>query len=399
MTITPAMQQYYDIKKDYSDSILFFRMWDFYEMFDDDAHIAHKILWINITSRNKNAEKPTPLAGIPYHAKEKYLPTLVNAWYKVAIVEQVSDPKLKWIVRREVVRVVTPSTLNLEWENYENTNVSSNFIVSIVESNWKYGISYIELWENKWQTWEFDSFDNLKWELYRISPKEVILEKKMFNNSEIKDILSKKYSLNLYYFNTSNNPKENLIDHFNVKSLSWFWLEGKDLSISSSSLLLEYLKSNQKSDLSFLNTISYLTYQNNLELDEATIRNLDLIYNFQTKSSRLWTLFWVLNNTKTLSWARFLRNEIIKPLIDKKEIEKRQDFIGEFLNDKILLDKVSFELKMVMVSDIDTILNRLALNRAMPRDLLNLKTSLISIVNVIDIIKKDWSKKLQEIIK
>jgi len=136
MSITPAMQQYYDIKKDYSDSILFFRMWDFYEMFDEDAHIAHRVLWINITSRNKNAEKPTPLAWIPYHAKEKYLPTLVNAWYKVAIVEQVSDPKLKWIVRREVVRVVTPSTLNLEWENYENTLNNSNFIVSIIERDW-----------------------------------------------------------------------------------------------------------------------------------------------------------------------------------------------------------------------------------------------------------------------
>jgi len=396
MNLTPAMQQYYDIKEKYNDSILFFRMGDFYEMFDEDAHIAHRVLWINITTRNKNAINPTPLAGIPYHAKEKYLPILVNAWYKVAIVEQISDPKLKWIVKREVVRVVTPATLNLEWENYENTINNSNFIVSIVEKDKKYGLSYIELWENKWQTWEFIDFNSLRWELYKLSPKEVILEKILFNNSEIKEILSKKYSLNIYCFEWVKNPEKNLIKHFKVKNLLGFWLQDKELSICASSLLLEYLKNNQKSDLSFLSSISYLTFWDKLELDESTIRNLDLIYNFYTKSSSVWTLFWVLNNTKTSAWSRFLRNEIIKPLKDKKEIEKRQKFVWEFLNNKILLDKIQNELKMV--SDIDTILNRLALNRAMPRDLLNLKRSLISIIDIMDIIEKKWSKELQEII-
>jgi len=396
MNLTPAMQQYYDIKEKYNDSILFFRMGDFYEMFDEDAHIAHRVLWINITTRNKNAINPTPLAGIPYHAKEKYLPILVNAWYKVAIVEQISDPKLKWIVKREVVRIVTPATLNLEWENYENTINNSNFIVSIVEKDKKYGLSYIELWENKWQTWEFIDFNSLRWELYKLSPKEVILEKILFNNSEIKEILSKKYSLNIYCFEWVKNPEKNLIKHFKVKNLLGFWLQDKELSICASSLLLEYLKNNQKSDLSFLSSISYLTFWDKLELDESTIRNLDLIYNFYTKSSSVWTLFWVLNNTKTSAWSRFLRNEIIKPLKDKKEIEKRQKFVWEFLNNKILLDKIQNELKMV--SDIDTILNRLALNRAMPRDLLNLKRSLISIIDIMDIIEKKWSKELQEII-
>jgi len=116
---TPAMQQYHDIKKEYPDSIIFFRMGDFYEMFGEDAHIAHKVLGINITSRNKNASNPEALAGIPYHAKDKYLPSLIEAGYKVAIVEQVSDPKLKGIVKREVVRVVTPATLSLEGDTYD----------------------------------------------------------------------------------------------------------------------------------------------------------------------------------------------------------------------------------------------------------------------------------------
>jgi DNA mismatch repair protein MutS len=128
------MIQYYELKEKYPDSILFFRMGDFYEMFDDDAHIAHKVLGINITTRNKNAAEPIPLAGIPYHAKDKYLPILVKAGYKVAIAEQVSDPKLKGIVKREVVRVVTPSTLNLEGESYSNDE-ATNYIVSICEEN------------------------------------------------------------------------------------------------------------------------------------------------------------------------------------------------------------------------------------------------------------------------
>ena len=127
------MQQFYDIKSEYSDCILFFRMGDFYEMFDEDAHIAHRVLWIAITSRNKNSNTPTPLAGFPFHAKEKYLPLLIWAWYKVAIAEQVSNPELKWIVKREVVRVVTPSTLELEWENYQSSESTQNILLSICE--------------------------------------------------------------------------------------------------------------------------------------------------------------------------------------------------------------------------------------------------------------------------
>jgi len=136
--LTPWMIQFYEIKEQYKDCILFFRMWDFYEMFDEDANIAHRVLWIAVTSRNKNAAKPIPLAGIPFHAKEKYLPQLVKAGYKVAIAEQVSDPKAKWIVKREVQRVVTPSTLSLEWENYEDAWVIQNIILAISEDKEKY---------------------------------------------------------------------------------------------------------------------------------------------------------------------------------------------------------------------------------------------------------------------
>lgn len=395
MNVTPAMAQYYEMKEQYKDCILFFRMWDFYEMFDDDAHIAHKILWIAITTRNKNAETPTPLAWIPYHAKEKYLPLLIQAWYKVAFAEQVSDPKLKWIVKREVVRVVTPSTISLEWENYESSE-TSNYIISIIEEDWLYWISLLDFTTNKWSAWEFNDFSHLKSELYKISPKEVILEKKLFSNTQIKEVLEKKYSLNIYYFEPKQKPESKLINHFWVKSLDWFWLTNKNLAKASSSMLLEYIESNQKAELKFLNTISYISFDSYMNLDESTIRNLDLVYNFSTKSSTIWTLFWVLNKTKTSMWSSFLKEQIIKPLNNIEQIQKRLDFVEEFTKNKILLDKVRTELEYV--SNINSILNRLALNRANPRDLLNLKKSLQSILSVFEIIQKEGSDKLKQII-
>ncbi len=392
--ITPAMQQYYEMKEQYNDCILFFRMWDFYEMFDEDAHIAHKILWIAITSRNKNSNTPTPLAGIPFHAKEKYLPLLINAGYKVAFAEQVSDPKLKWIVRREVVRVVTPATLSLEWDMYDND--SNNYIISIVESEGFYGISQLNIWTNKWSTGEFNSFENLKTELYKLWPKEVVLEKKLFTDQKLKEILEKKFSLNIYYYEATSKSRERLLSHFQVQNLEWYWIENKLLSQKASSMLLEYMESNQKTELNFLNSISYTSYDSYINLDESTIHNLDLVYNFSTKSSTIWTLFWILNKTKTSAWAALLREQIIKPLNNIDEIEKRHNFIEEFTKNKILLDKVRNKLEYV--SNINTILNRLALNRANPRDLLNLKKSLQSIIEIYEIIQNEWSDKLKQII-
>ena len=395
--ITPAMQQFYKLKEQNPDAILWFRMGDFYEMFDEDAYIAHRVLGINVTTRNKNAESPQPLAWIPYHAKDKYLGQLVNAWYKVAIAEQVSDPKAKWIVKREVVRVVTPSTLALEWENYEDIWNIWNLILAISEEKNRYWISYLDLATNKWISGEFDNFEKLKAELYKLSPKEVILDKSLFSNEEIKEVLTKKYSLNIFFFEANKNSRQILLNHFWVANLEWFWLENKTLAIKSSALLLEYLKSNQKSEFEFLNKISFDSFSWFMDIDESTIKNLDLIYNFSTKSNVVGTLFWVLNKTQTASWTRFLREQIIKPLQDLEEIKKRQDMIEEFLNSPILLDKIRWHLKFV--SDIDTILNRLALNRANPRDLLNLKRSLQSIVSVLEIIKEYWTEKLKNILE
>ena len=392
--ITPAMQQYYELKEQNSDAILFFRMWDFYEMFDDDALIANKVLWVAVTSRNKNAEKPTPLAWIPYHAKEKYLPLLIEAWYKVAIAEQVSDPNLKWIVKREIVRVVTPATIWLEWEWYESKN--SN-IIWITESKGKFWLSILNLSENKWQATEFPNFEELKRELYKMFPKEVILEKKLFWNEEIKETLEKKFSLNIYFFEIKKDCYKNLINHFKTKNLEWFGLEKLKEAQRASNLILEYIENNQKTNFDFLKSMSLLDTSKYLKIDEATIKNLDLVYNFATKSAKMATLFWVLDKTKTSSGSNMMYDSILKPLNDIKEIKQRQEFIEEFLKEKILLDKIRQELWTI--SNINNILNRIALNRTSPRDLLNLKKSLISMLKIFEHIKNSWNTKLIKIIK
>lgn len=396
MTITPAMKQFYELKEQVDDCLLFFRMWDFYELFWEDAHIAHRVLWISVTTRNKNAVDPVPLAGIPYHAKTKYLPQLVAAGYKVAIAEQVSDPKLKWIVQREIVRIVTPSTLELEGEEYtqvENTNI----LLSISQDKDVYWMSFLEINSNKWYCCEFKNFDALKNELYKISPKEVILDKSLFWNTQLKEVLEKKFWLNIYYYSPVNNALKNLISHFWVKNLDWFWISNKNSAIYSANLLLEYLHNNQKQDLKFLDSISYMNFDSFMNLDDSTIFSLDLIYNLSTKSSSTGTLLWILNKSKTAAGNRFLREQIIKPLQNIDEITQRHSYINEFYNDKILLDEV--RQKLVYVADIDSILNRIALNRTNPRDLLNLKKSLESVLEVIKLIDQKGSKTLKNIIK
>ncbi|MCP4523007.1 MAG: hypothetical protein GY828_02185 [Candidatus Gracilibacteria bacterium] len=396
MTITPAMQQFYDLKEQVPDALLFFRMGDFYELFGEDAHIAHRVLGIAVTTRNKNSAEPIPLAGIPYHAKTKYLPQLIAAGYKVAIAEQVSDPKLKGIVRREIQRIVTPSTLELEGEEYTLPD-ASNILLSIIQIDQGFGISYIDISSGKCCTGEFESFDLLKTELYKLAPKEVILSKDLFGNTDIKDILEKKHGLNIYYFQNVKKPYIYLCEYFGVKNLIGFGIEDKTYSIESTGLLLSYLSHNQKTEISFLKSISYMSFDSYMNLDESTIHSLDLLYNLSTKSSSLGTLFGILNKTKTSAGSRQLREQIVKPLQSVEEITKRHDFVQEFYNDKILLDEVREQLKYV--ADIDSILNRIALNRTNPRDLLNLKRSLQSILDITKIIREKGTNNLVKIIK
>ena len=206
-----------------------------------------------------------------------------------------------------------------------------------------------------------------------------------------------KYALNIYYFEERNNSEVYLKNYFWVKNLDWYGISWFTVAQEAASLLIQYFQSNQNNSWTLFNKISYLSFDSFMNLDESTIHNLDLIYNFSTKSAVQWTLFWVLNKTKTWAGNRYLRQQILRPLQDINEIETRQKYIHEFYKNKLLLDKVRDEL--TYVSDIDAILNRIALNRANPRDLLNLKRSLESIIKVVELIKNSNSTQLKKLFK
>jgi DNA mismatch repair protein MutS len=396
MTLTPAMQQYYDMKALYPDAILFFRMWDFYEMFDEDAKIAHSILWISLTSRNKNAENPTPLAGIPYHAKEKYLPTLLAAGYKVAIAEQVSNPSAKGIVEREVQRVITPATAGLEGEEY-GEDMSSNLLVSITQADEKFGFSSIDIASGTWKCSEFSSSEELLRHIYTLFAKEIILSKELQENKELSEVFSKKYALSLYYTSNTSNPESYLKKFFETKTLSPYGLDWKSLATQACANLHEYLSFHQKSNFSFLKQLSYQEFSECMQLDEATIRSLDLVYNMSTGSYKVGTLFWTLLQTKTQGGKRKLRSEILSPLTALQEIKKRQEFITELKKDTILLDKIREELKYI--ADIELLTTRICLDRVGPRDLLTLKSSLLAIKRIQELLKNTNNTKLLQLVQ
>jgi len=396
MNLTPAMQQYYDLKEQKKDCILFFRMGDFYEMFDEDAKIAHRILWINLTSRNKNAENPIPLAWIPYHAKEKYLPKLIKAWYRVAIAEQVSDSSLKGIVKREIVRVVSPWTLHLE-EEWDSSVEISHSICSITYDREEYWLSIINLDTRKWICSSFEDFSRLQTELYKISPSEMILEKTLLWNSELEEILKKKYNLNIYFFDAPKNFYKFLCMELWAKNLEGIGIEKNILAQKASSILLSYLKENQSANFDFLDSLYYENFHGYMGIDEATIKSLDLVFNYALNSKSQGTLYGVLNHTKTVMGKRRLRHEILHPLQDKTAIQKRQEYISLLKNDTILLENIQSELKNI--SDIDAILSRISLERSWVKDLISLKNSLKAIKSIMYMLDKSSAKKVWNIFK
>lgn len=389
------MAQYYEIKKKYPDCIIFFRMWDFYEMFWEDAYSANKVLWISLTTRNKNAKEPIPLAGIPYHAKEKYLPKLVEAGYKVAIVEQVSDPKLKWIIKREVTRIITPSTLSLEWESFDEWG-ENTYIVSLIEENNLFSISTINIADNEWKVYETSEKDFVSQILYKIHPKEIILEKEYILSPEIEKIIQSKFNVSTFFHNIPSSYSLYLQNHFGCINLIPYWLEGKKWAQKSASLLLSYLEENQRWKLPFLTSIRLEDTKVYMELDESTLKSLDIFYNFSTKSEIYWTLLWVLSKTKTVWGKRVMRKNILSPLKSKNDIEERLNFVEEFKKSPIVLAGVRQQL--TLISDIDSILNRISLDRSNPRDLLALKKSLESILWIQKIIFEQGSDKLKSIL-
>lgn len=370
---TPMMKQYNEIKAGYMDSILFYRMGDFYEMFYEDAKIASKELGLTLTKRNKKTD--VPLAGIPYHSAASYIAKLVGRGYKVAICEQVEDPKTaKGIVKRDVIRVITPGTV-IDTE-YLDEKIN-NYLMGIIFDDKKAAVAYVDITTGEFRTGEIEG-ENLGYkllgEINKISPKEIITDDKgySFLSKELENHRMKD-GINLHKAPVVKNSEKYLTEYFGIQSLDSFGIGEKELVIKISSMILKYVVDLQKGKDIPVTKIVYSSSDDIMELNLTTQKNLDIISNWKGESSN-GTLLWVLDYCKSSMGSRLLKKIIKNPLLNIEKIKKRQNDIGFFIDEVLLREDIREKLKDIY--DIERIIGKLVLETVNGRDLVALKQSI-----------------------
>jgi DNA mismatch repair protein MutS len=364
--LTPLLQQYKKIKDQYPDAILLFRMGDFYETLFADAQTASKVLGITLTSKPIGKDHRVPLAGIPHKSLETYLSRLVNAGFKVAVCEQLEDPRLaKTIVRRDVVEVVTPGTI-LRPTLLEQTK--NNYLVGIMPAGNRYGLAFADITTGEFSLTELAG-DLIIEELARLEPKELIYPKDFDGLTAILKSPLPTTARDDYAFGY-DFAYERLLRHFQVANLDGFGCEGKVLGIQAAGAVLEYLSESQKNSLPQIRKLSYYTRSNYLYLDGFTRRNLELTERLRD-GSREGSLYSVMDKTRTPPGARLLRSWLLSPLLDITEIRNRQDAIAELTSSSYLVRQVTDVLKEI--GDLERLNTRIACERAHGRELQALK--------------------------
>ena len=401
---SPMMQHYLKTKEEYSDCILFYRLGDFYEMFFDDAITVSRELEITLTGKDCGQEERAPMAGIPFHAAEAYISRLISKGYKVAICEQMEDPKeAKGIVKREVIRVVTPGTV-IESNLLEEKK--NNYIMSIYKTGIYYGIGVCDVSTGDFfatQICENNNFSKLLDEISRYSPSEVIVNKMMFETkSELNKIQERfKVFVSLEKEENFSDETELLLQMYNVVTDNQIKtkeqmeeIDDKNLMVPAINALITYLTETQKTNLDHINTIKIYSITQYMSLDINARRNLELTEKMRDKSKK-GTLLWVLDKTSTSMGGRLLRRWINDPLIDVKEINKRLDSVKELKNSVILKGDIIDSLKKVY--DIERLAGKIAYGNANGRDLISLKNSVKQLPDVKAILSKTESGMLKEL--
>ena len=376
--LSPMMKQYHDIKRQNPGVLLFFRLGDFYEMFFEDAILASRALEITLTSRNNDGKgKPIPMCGVPHHSVKNYLARLIKQGHKVALCEQVEDPRLvKGIVRREVTRVVTPGTV-VEAELLESKE--NNFLASLYAVEGRVAASFLDVSTGEFWVSEFSgpqAWSQLEEELCHFRPREIILPQG--SETELMDHLSQETRQSVV-----QTPREDwvfdaeysrrvLLEHFSVATLEGFGLNGQSAAISSGGALLSYVKETQRASLGHITEMRLLRKDDYLQLDETTVRNLELVKG--QDGSRRWTLLSALDHTQTSMGGRLLRHWLLRPLLDLEKIGQRQDAVGELQSSVLQMDSLGKVLSSIQ--DLERLLGRVILGTANARDLLALKVSL-----------------------
>ncbi len=373
--LTPMMQHYLQTKEQYPGCILFYRLGDFYEMFFEDAITVSRELEITLTGKSCGLTERAPMCGVPYHAVDTYLNKLIERGYKVAICEQVEDPKLaKGMVKREVTRIVTPGT-NLNIQSLEESR--NNFLMSIAYFPGRIGVSVADISTGDYYLTELEDNNKLLDEISKYAPSEIICNDAfLVSGLSVEELRNRLRiavnALEAHYFD-EDGAKKLLRKHFKVAALTGLGIEDFPVGILAAGALLRYLYETQKSSMSNITHIyPYLTSKFML-LDSATRRNLELAETLREKQKR-GSLLWVLDKTKTAMGARTLRSYIEQPLIDKRQIEERLDAVEELTKDVISRDEIREYLNPVY--DLERLLGKISYQSANPRDLIAFKNSI-----------------------
>lgn len=393
--LTPMMRQYLETKKDYQDCILFYRLGDFYEMFFEDAETASRELEITLTGKSCGLEERAPMCGVPYHAVDGYLTRLVSKGYKVAICEQVEDPKeAKGLVKREVTRIVTPGTnMNLPMDDSRN-----NYLLCVSYFPGKIGISAADVTTGDYYLTEVEDIRKLQDEINKYAPSEIICNEAFYVSGfpveEMKNRLGVTvYSLASHYFD-EEICRKSLLKHFHVSSLLGLGVEEFPSGLIAAGALLQYLYETQMTSLEhFTHLYPYLTNKYML-LDGATRRNLELIETLREKQKK-GSLLGVLDRTKTAMGGRLLRKYIEQPLIDRQEIEERLDAVEELCDKSMLRDELREYLNPVY--DLERLLGKVSYRTANPRDLIAFRCSLEMLPSMKTVLQDTTSAYLAKI--
>jgi DNA mismatch repair protein MutS len=394
--LSPMMRQYLNTKEEYPDCILFYRLGDFYEMFFDDAVLVSKELEITLTGKDCGLDERAPMCGVPYHALETYLNRLVALGYKVAIAEQVEDAKqAKGLVKREVIRVVTPGTIFNVSALEEGKN---NYIMSVVYIGENFGIAISDITTGEFSVTEVSNERSLLDELNKLEPSEIICNEALFiSGIDIADIKAKLgvtiSSVEADYF-IEDDCKSLISKHFGLEVLSREDIANAENTVIAAGALIKYLYNTQKNNLSHINVIKSYSIAEYMIIDSSTRRNLEIVETLREKNKR-GTLLWVLDKTKTAMGARLLRNYIEKPLISKDAIIKRQEAIEELNMNFISREEICEYLNPIY--DLERLIGRICYKTANPRDLTAFKNSLEMIPHIKNIIKGFHAPLLKEI--
>jgi len=371
--ITPMMQQYLEIKVQHPDALLFYRMGDFYELFMEDAVLASRILDIALTSRDRQAENPVPMCGVPHHSAEGYVARLVAAGHKVAICDQIEDPrKAKGLVRRSVTRVVTPGLI-VDQQNLAANQ--PNYLAAIARDGSRYGLAYLDISTAEFKVVELQGEEALREELIRVAPRELLLPEGHA------DAWAQPFSPNPDMVMTLVDPdsfdkgraQERLCEHFQVRSLEGFGVQHWDAAIRSAGAILAYVRKNHLGSCRHISKLLPYHRSDFMILDEATLRNLD-IFASAGFAGRKGSLFAVLDQTRTAMGGRKLQHWLRYPLLDLAQIKLRQQAVAEWVEKDTLRENILKHLEKI--HDVERLNGRISLGHANPRDLLALKKSL-----------------------